>query len=231
MRYRPEQLPNDDLVIRNVETDLILGLAIPGGVNDPHDPDRMTITMCRVLNREGREIATIGPWPGATVSPLEKAAIAVASHEESSGYPGFKAGAKNPEPLRIEHLLGTVLADAVSEIARGLIECGNGGLRPKTKRKCAELIAQLHAIWYASLFGSFNAERWAHEPYFANIPRCGPRLTFGEAAQVHGMFELRMRYPDVSDELLKLALSWPIELLERLANSLLQGDTTSALAS
>ncbi len=169
----------------------------------------------------------IAPYRIPTQSATAPPPVAVATHEEYYGYPGFKRGAKRPQPSRIEHRLGTLLADAVSEVARGLIECGNGGLKAKTKRKCAKLIAQLFAILYVSGFGSFNAERWAQEPYFANIPVSGPRLWFTEAAQVHGMFELRMRYPDVSEAALKLALSWPLELLERLIKSLLQGDVVA----
>lgn len=218
MRYRLEKLHDDKLVIRNVETDVILGSAVLLGTSDPRDPDRWTITACKILNRKGVELATIGP-PNVP-RPLEEAATAVAMHEAYYGYPGFKVVAKDPQPNRIERRLGTLLADAVSEIARALIERGNGGLKSKTKRRCGKLIAQLHGIWYASRFGSFNAERWADEPYFANIPASGPRLSFAEAAQVHGMFELRMRHPDVSEEALKLALSWPLELLKSLLDSL-----------
>jgi len=233
MRYRMEQLPNEELVIRNVETDLRLGTAVPLGVIDPHDPDRMTVTACRALNRVGKEIATIGPWPGSTTSPLEKAAVAVASHEAHSGYPGFKkCGSRAPEPRRIEFRLGTLLADAASTIARAIIECSNGGLKAKTKREFVKINMQLYAILYASRFGSFNAERSVHEPYFANLDTNDPRLSFAEAAQTYGLRELAERYPDLSEAELELALSWPLKLLEdTLDSAYRKRDTTSALAS
>lgn len=228
MRYRLEQLPNDKLVIRNVETDLILGSAAPVWMDDPGDPDRWIISAYTILNRKGDEITTVGP---PTIRrPLEIAAIAVASHEKHTGYPGFKkcGGSRRPQLDRIECLLGTLLADAVSEIARALMECGNAGLKPKTKRKCAKLIERLYAIYYVSSFGSFNGERWAKEPYFANIPPSGPRLSFAAAAETHGMFELRTRYPDLSEAELRLALSWPLEMLQSMTAGLVQDDKASS---
>jgi hypothetical protein len=51
-------------------------------------------------------------------------------------------------------------------------------------------------------------------------PGSGPRLSFGEAADTHGMFELRMRFPDASEAELRLAFSWPLEILARLTLSL-----------
>jgi hypothetical protein len=229
MRYRLEQLHDEKLVIRNVETDLILGTAAPVWLNDPSNRDRWTSSAYTILNRKGDIITTVGP--PTIPRPLEIAAVAVASHEAHSGYPGFKrCGTRVPQPGRIECRLRTLLADAVSEVSRGLIERANGRLKPKTKRKCTTLIAQLHAIWYISRFGSFNAERQVNEPYFANIPVSGPRLSFAEAVEVHGMFELRMRYPDASEEVLALGLSWPLEMLECLLNRLLKSDRVSGVA-
>lgn len=151
-------------------------------------------------------------------NPLEMAAVAVANHEAHNGYPGFKAGTKNPDTHRIEWLLGTLLADAVSAVARALIEHASGGLKAETKQKCAELIAQLYAIWYASRFSSFDGESRAIEPYFAGCP--SPRMTFAGAAQLYGMIKLRERFPDVSETTLKALLSWPLDLLTDLLNSL-----------
>ena len=55
MRYRLEKLPDDQLVVRNVETDIIIGSAAPVWKVDPCNPDRAV--HCRVLNpqptREG----------------------------------------------------------------------------------------------------------------------------------------------------------------------------------
>ncbi len=225
MRYRLEQLHDDKLVIRNVETDAKLGYVDRIWLPHPSRPHEWMLSGCTIRNRKGVELATIGP-PNVP-RPLQEAAKAVATHEAYYGYPGFKVVAKDPQPNRIERRLGTLLADAVFEIACALIERGNGGLKSKTKRRCGKLIAQLYAIWYVSRFGSFNAERWATEPYFANVPASGPRLSFAEAVQIHGMFELRMRYPDASEATLKLGLSWPIELLKCLLNSLVPANTAS----
>jgi hypothetical protein len=106
-----------------------------------------------------------------------------------------------------------VLTDVVSVIARAWIECRNRGLKSETKSKYADLIAQLHDIWYASRFGSFDDESRVIDPYFANT-RDRPRISFADAAQQYGMFELQMRFPEVSDTTLKELLSWPLELLE-----------------
>lgn len=43
MRYRMEVI-KDELVIRNVETDLVLGNVQRHCVADPHDPDRLIVT-------------------------------------------------------------------------------------------------------------------------------------------------------------------------------------------
>jgi hypothetical protein len=216
MRYRMEVI-EDELVIRNVETDIDLGSVIPLSRDDPHDPDRPILIGCTVLNKDADEIATIST---ATVpNPLEMAAVAVANHEAANGYPGFKTGVKKPDPYRIEWLLGTVLADAASEVARGLIEFRSGGLKAETKSKYADLIAQLYDIWYASRFGSFDGERRVMDPYFANFGS-DPRMSFAAAAQHYGMFELGLRFPDVSETTLKAVLSWPLDLLRETLNRL-----------
>jgi hypothetical protein len=118
-------------------------------------------------------------------------------------------------PNRIEQLLGTLLADICVEVARGVIECGDGGLEGSTKERCARLIAEVHAIWYVSRFGSFDDEtRPANDPYFSNTTSSGPRLSFPQAAAVYGMWELRRRFSDISDATLRQVLAWPLELLK-----------------
>jgi hypothetical protein len=217
MRYRMEVLDDDELVIRNVETDIRLGSVVPFCMDDPHDPDRPILSGCTVLNKNGDSIATIST---ATVPrPLEQAPVAVANYEAYYGYPDFKDGPKNPDTHRIEWLLGTVLADAASEIAGAVIEFRSGGLKAETKAKYADLIVQLHDIWYASRFGSFDGERRVFDPYFANFGG-DPRMSFAAAAQHYGMFELRSRFPDESETALKEALSWPLDLLSDTLNRL-----------
>lgn len=216
MRYRIEVLEDDELVIRNVETDIQLGTVVPFWMNDPNDPVH-PIFGCSVLNKDADEIATISTI--TVPNPLEMAPVAIANYEAMSGYPGFKVGAKDPDAHRTERRLGTLLADAASLIAVAVIEYQNGGLKAETKSKYADLIAQLHAIWYASRFGSFDAERRVIDPYFANFAG-DPRMAFAAAAQHYGMFELRSRFPDESETTLKEVLSWPLDLLRDLLNRL-----------
>jgi hypothetical protein len=226
MRYRTEVI-EDELVIRNVETDIKLGFVIPLSIDDLHRPDRPILSGCTVLNKDGHSIATI---IRATVpNPLEQAAVAVANYEAHYGYPGFKAGAKNPDTHRIEWLLGTVLADAASLIAVAVIEYQNGGLKAETKSKYADLITQLHDICYASRFGSFDGERRVMDPYFAN-GSCS-RISFGAAAQHYGLSELRRRFPDVSETTLKEVLSWPLDLLSDTLNRLLPPTSNAVVSS
>jgi hypothetical protein len=213
MRYRMEAI-EDELVIRNVETDIQLGTAVPFWMNDPNDPIH-PIFGCSVLNKDADKIATISTI--TVPNPLEMAPVAIANYEAMSGYPGIKDGAKNPDPQRIEWLLGTLLADAVSVVALGLIECQSGGLKAETKEKCSQLLAQICGIWYASRFGSFDAERRVMDPYFANFGD-DSRMSFAAAAQHYGMIELRTRFPDESETTLKKVLSWPLDLLDDLVN-------------
>jgi hypothetical protein len=213
MRYRMEAI-EDELIIRNVETDLLLGSVLRPCIVDPHDPNRLIFTGCTVLNQDGDRIASISTI--TMPNPLEQAAAAVANYEEYYGYPGFKGGTQGAQPDRIERRLGTLLADAVSPIARGLLECRSSGLKAETKETCSELLAQVGDIWYASRFGSFDAERRVIDPYFANGRY--PRMSFAAAAQHYGMLELRIRFPDVSEATLKAVLSWPLDLLDDLLN-------------
>jgi hypothetical protein len=100
-----------------------------------------------------------------------------------------------------------------------LIEYRRGGLKAETKSKYADLIAQVHRIWYASRFGSFDAERRVIDPYFANFAG-DPRMAFAAAAQHYGMIELRRRFPDESETMLKEALRWTLDLLRDTLNRL-----------
>jgi hypothetical protein len=78
--------------------------------------------------------------------------------------------------------------------------------------------ARIQAIWWASLFGSFNGETQTTEPYFAYSS--DPREPFAAAAQRYGLYILRQRFPDESETTLKAALSWPLDLLTKLVNRL-----------
>ena len=179
-------------------------------MSDPRSPSRPILSGCTVLNKDADEIATIST--NTVSNPLEEAAVAVANHEAANGYPGFKGGAEGSDPHRIEWLLGTVLADAVSLIASAGIEYSNADLTADTKAKYADLIARLRDIWYASRFGSFDGETRVIDPYFANFGG-DPRMSFAAAAQHYGMVELRRRFPDESETTLNEALSWPLDLL------------------
>jgi hypothetical protein len=213
MRYRLEVLKKGEIVVHNVETGLILGTVLPHYVDDPNDPDRRTVSGCTVLSDAGHELATISSL--AVPNPLSKASIAVATYERYYSYPGIKAHAAGRcRPNRIENRLGTLLADVCTEVARGLIEFQTGSSKNCTKDECARLIGELHAIWYASRFGSFD-ERTRHvdDPYFCNLTS-SDQISFAQAARVYGMNELRRRFPDAGDETLRDLLWWPLELLK-----------------
>lgn len=229
MRYRMEVVGDYELAVRNVETDIRMGTAFPHYAVDTRFPDHPPIFVCDVVNNNLERLAMIS---SATVpSPITVATVAVANYEAHSGYPDFRGQiTPAPEMHRIEKQLGTLLADAVSGIAGALIEWRSGGLKPETKEKCAKLIADLHHIWYASRFGSFDAERRVYEPYFANTPPSDPRMSFAEAAQHYGLLELQRRFPDMSETILKRVLSWPIELLGDVLNRLSPLDVKRLLA-
>ena len=44
-------------------------------------------------------------------------------------------------------------------------------------------------------------------------------MTFAEAAEYYGLRELRKRHPDLSDETLKVVLSWPLDVLRSLSGN------------
>ena len=123
MRYRMEVI-KDELIIRNVETDVRLGTAIPYYAVDTGDPNRPLVLVCNVLNRDAVSLAKI-----AVPNPLRQAAVVIANHEAHNGYPGLKKAAKGCNPHRVEWLLARTLADAVSVIAHACIARVLGGLK------------------------------------------------------------------------------------------------------
>jgi hypothetical protein len=213
MRYRLEMLDDHELAIHNVDMDLVLGFVQCRLIVDPEG--RITGRGCMVLNKDAKRIAML-----TMTNYLETAPVAVASHEKRLGYPGFKGGTQNFQPYRMEHLLGRLLVDTAIEIARAVFEGQNGGVTAETKERYVGLIDQLYRIWFASRFGSYDAERRGHEPYFASTAPCEPRMSFGAAAQDYGMWELRTRFPEASEAALKEILLLPLEMLERTLNRL-----------
>ena len=221
MRYRMETIDGLD-VIRNVETDVELGTVLRTFAPDPADHSRLKFVGCKVVDSLGGEIAELlyENYKRSELSALHHAAAAVALHEEYSGYSGFKAIAERPDPLRIEFKLGELMADAASAIARAYIEHGDGGIKADTKEKCGALLAQLFQIYWVSSFQSFDAERRVWEPYFSNAPTDAPRMIFPEAARHYGMFYMERRFPHIDEATLKLVLSWVLEILDDLIESL-----------
>ena len=154
------------------------------------------------------------------LSPLHRAAAAVALHEEYSGYSDFKAIAEHPDPQRIEFKLGELMADIAAAIARAYIEHADGGLKPDTKEKCSVLLVELFQIYWASSFKSFNAERGVWEPYFSNAPADAPRMIFPEAALHYGVYYMEQRFPKTAEATLKAVLSWVLKILDNFIMSL-----------
>jgi hypothetical protein len=77
-----------------------------------------------------------------------------------------------------------------------------------------------------SRFGSYDSERWLEEPYFAALPTFEPRMGFAAAVQYHGMWELQMRFPELSEAELKVALSWPLDVLKCLLDHIVPPERT-----
>ena len=217
MRYRMEMFDNCDLVVRNVETDLELGLVKPRCVPNQPDRDHLIFAGCVVQNRHAEEIA----WVPAGPNFLEPGPVEIAFYEEANGYPDFMPLDEEPQPRRVEYLLGSLLADTAAEIARAVFEYRDGGLTTKTKETFGELIVELYRIWFPSRFGSWDAERRVYDPYFAHPYPQQPRLSFGAAAQEYGMRELQTRFPEASEAALKEILLLPLEVLANTFNRLL----------
>jgi hypothetical protein len=211
-----EMIDSYNLVVRNVEMDLELGLVKPRCAPNPPDRDHLIFTGCIVQNKHAEEIARVLACPNF----LEPGPAAIAFYEEANGYPDFEPLDQEPQPRRVEYLLGNLLADTAAEIARAVFEYQNGGLTTKTKEKFGELIVELYRIWFASRFGSWNAERRVDDPYFAHPYPEQPRLSFGAAAQEYGMRELQTRFPEASEAALKEILLLPLEMLECTLNRL-----------
>ena len=182
----------------------------------------MRFVGCKVVNSLGGVIAELlsENYKRSELSPLHRAAAAVALHEEYSGYSDFKAIAEHPDPQRIEFKLGELMADTAAAIARAYIEHGDGGIKVETKEKCAALLAQLFQIYWASSFKSYNAERRVWEPYFSNAPTDAPRMIFPDAARHYGMYYMEQRFPHIDEAALKLVLSQVLEILDDLIESL-----------
>jgi hypothetical protein len=173
---------------------------------------------CWVAVRDGRFL--LDPRGEPVEFSTAKDAQQAADTHAADGYPGAVLSfdglswdqAAVVDPIRIEHRLGTLLADAVSVLARGLVEYGNGSLRPETKGEFGMLIGQLVQIWWVSRFYCFNSELRAWEPYFAGATAAHPRMSFADAAQHYGKAELRKRLPVDKAALSKL-LSWVLEIM------------------
>jgi hypothetical protein len=220
MRYRFE-VEDGTLVVRNVEADVEAAEVECHCAPNPHDPNGEIVTDCSVVTVEGWDFGRM-----KKANPQEAALQAAADFDASRGFPSLKQVRGRCDPHRIEFKLGTLMADAASAIARAVIEHVNGGVKAETKAECSSLIAQLHQIWYASLFGSYDSERWLEEPYFCSLPTFGPRMGFAAAARDHGMWELQMRFPDLSEAELKVALSWPLDVLRQLLDSIVPPQRT-----
>ena len=153
---------------------------------------------------------------------MQPGPAAIAFYEERNGYPDFGPLDEEPQPKRVEYLLGSLLADTAAEIARAVFEYEGGGLTAETKEKFVELIVELYRIWFPSRFGSWDAERRVYDPYFAHPYPEEPRLSFGAAAQEYGMRELQTRFPEASEAALKEILLLPLEMLEDTLRRLLK---------
>ncbi len=211
MRYRIELLDSDDLVVRNVETDLVMARVDRDGFNRPG---------VSVFDMRGKEIGFVPP--GSEVAPLKSAAAYVASYEEGEGYPDLKPLGKAAEPKRIEFQLGELMADAATQMAKGACECWSGkGLQSDTKHALADTIAQIFPIAWASSFDSFDAEKWMREPYFASLYGGKPRMRFFAAAEQWGTFMLRIRFNGSYDLInedwggsAQKLISWCLEIID-----------------
>jgi hypothetical protein len=209
MRYRMEVM-TDEPVIRNVETDVVLG-RVAGSGYDAKDPD-LKANFDVVLTWDGKEREV---FPR---QPLEHAVLVIAGNEARNGYPGLRNCGSNPDPMRIEFALGNLMADATSALARGIIEyCSSRGLQKETRDRFADLIVEIFHIRWASTFGSFNGETGQYEPYFVNV-WSHQRVSFDAAAHCYGMHELGCRFPDISEALLQELLSWVINLLKQVTD-------------
>ncbi len=208
MRYRAEELgPEKDhtIAIRNVETDLVLGLVLP------HSKDELTDVLTL-----GGTIATFENKMGV----LEHATHAVARYEEHYGYPDLRDCRPNPQPDRIERRLGTIMADAVCCFSQALVDKVNGVTNDLVKKKFGELVAELFPIYSVSQTGSLNGENRQIEPYFASVPVYYNRLHFSDAALMHGLFELQTRVRHADEGASKVLLLEVLKIFDEAVKSL-----------
>ena len=208
MRYRMEVMDREP-VIRNVETDVVLGTVVGSGY-DAKDPD-LKANFDAVLTWEGKERSV---FPR---QPLEHAVLVIAGNEARNGYSGFRNCAPNPNPVRVEFALGNLMAEATSALARAVVEYRGGALHKETKERFADLIVEIFDIQWASAFGSFNEETSRYEPYFVNV-WSKERVTFDAAAHCYGMYELGRRFPDVGEAVPQELLSWVINILKQVTD-------------
>jgi hypothetical protein len=220
MRYRLEVSDDQDIDVHNVETGLVVGWVWPIFDRDPKFASGEFVIGCNIYNNHHRNLTRV--LDTRVREPLRFAAVLLSFHEEEEGYPTLKAhAAERPQPDRMEHLLGTLLAEACKEMARGALECHNdGSLTEPTKVWCSTLLAKLHAILSASKYGSLDHKLRVEEKYFSGATPSSPRMSFPEAAEYYGMKELRKRFPDLSDATLQEVLAWPLALLPKLTDRL-----------
>ena len=220
MRYRMEML-DDGLVVRNVETDLVVGRVQPYTKANSENPDLPLIDACAVFNSGGHDVDYITVRDRR--DPLRHALCVAAFDEADRGYPNLKHVEKRPDPCRVEIHLGGVVADTVAALACAVTEHRNAGLSAGTKEKIGRSFARLLGIWYASRFGSFNGETFANDPYFRNTDPQGPRLTFDEAVQHWGLDELRYDFPGAPEATLNELLALLLEFFSGMLNHAVGG--------
>jgi hypothetical protein len=196
----------DEPVIRNVETDVVLG-RVPGSGCDAKDPD-LKAKFDVVLTWDGKESEV---YPR---QPLEHALSVIEGYEARNGYPGLRNCGPNPDSQRIEFELGKLMADITTVLALAIAEYRSSlCLQKETKDRFADLIVEIFRIRWASFFGSFNGETRRYEPYFAGL---NERRSFDAAAHHYGMHELLVRFSDdVSEAVLEELLSRVINLVKR----------------
>jgi len=212
MRYRLELDGRRLLAVQNVEADARAGSVLPRVDRDPNDPDR-EVTRCQVYCIKGGSLVL----PEVThINPVKFALETAAGLDVQYEFPSLRKRNKKPDDHRVEFELGKLVADAVRIIARATIEHQNGGMKAETKAECGEVFVELYKIWYASRFGSYDSERWLHEPYFAAMCTREPRMDFAAAAQCYGVWELNFRYPHAGEAQLKIAVSWVLDVLREM---------------
>jgi hypothetical protein len=229
MRYRIEVIDGYPMV-HNVETNTWVGVILHPKVPDPDNPGHR-ISVTEVLDAD---IKTIAFLRGENIDPLHpefwpmSEAISVAAlSEEHRGFPHFRNIKEPTDPLRIEHVLGELMADAACVLAQAVLEQRGGTSQPETKHKLADLLDKISDIAWASTFGSFNGEIHAHEPYFSNAPLWNERMHFDEAAKHFGLFHLRRRVRGVDNVFLEKLLSEVVGLVHEFVKRMVEPEPSS----